>query len=627
MRSTHLMLVAAALGLAVSLPALHTAQAGDKTSRPDTLDVKDLRPKMKGYGLTVFEGTKPERFDVEIIDVLENFRPRQELILIKTTHPRLEVAKVVAGMSGSPIYIDGKMIGAYAYGWTFGQEPVAGVTPIRNMLDDMMRPLPDDIFGWPLNTVPAPKARQKTALRAAPGGKARFAGAPEKYDLGEHATQLARHRQNSVGGAGAPLTPVSTPLLMGGMTPDAIAAAKDLFGPLGIDPLQAGGGGGAPKPGAPTRYEDGGAIGVQMVRGDMSAMGLGTVTRVEGDRLVAFGHPMMEVGVTALPTAIGQVHWFMASQMRSFKIGSPVRPVGALVNDRLASIVVSHSAKAPIVPVKARIAGVLGSPPSEWSFEVAHDRFMTPAFLGVALGSALQTAAAERRDVIWSAKSKVRIAGKGELVLEDYGASPTGTPQAPELMRSVLVRAAGALLNNPWENAFIESVDFDIQLSFSRDILRIRGAEVLKPELDPGEPARIRVTLESFGGPMVTRVLSVPIPRRFAGQRLDLRIEPGYAVERERAAPESLDDLIANFSDPIYPARSIVVSFDSGATGVAHRGRVADNLPPGAVDVLSSAHSSLNPSRFGSRVRHVVNSPQFVVGDDTVSVQVRPALR
>jgi hypothetical protein len=624
-RSTHLILVAAALGLTLSLPALHSAQAGDKTSRSDTLDVKDLRPKMKGYGLTVFEGTKPERFDVEIIDVLENFRPRQELILIKTSHPRLEVAKVVAGMSGSPIYIDGKMIGAYAYGWTFGQEPVAGVTPIRNMIDDMMRPLPDDIFGWPLNRVPAPKDRLKTAR--GPVGKARFQGAPENYDVGEHASQLAQRRDATLGGQGAPLTPVSTPLLIGGMTPDAVAAAKDILGPLGIEPLQAGGGGGAPKPGAPTQYEDGGAIGVQMVRGDMSAMGLGTVTRVEGDRLVAFGHPMMEVGVTALPTAIGQVHWFMASQMRSFKIGSPVRPVGALVNDRLASIVVSNSAQAPIVPVKARIRGVLGTESSDWNFEVAHDKFMTPAFLGVALGSALQTAAAERRDVTWSAKSRVRIAGKGELVLEDYGASPTGTPQAPELMRSVLVRAAGALLNNPWENAFIESVDFDIQLSFSRDIQRIRGAELLKPELEPGEPARIRLTLESFGGPTETRVISVPIPRRFAGQTLELRIEPGYAVERERAAPESLDDLIANFSDPVYPARSLVVSFDAGSSGVAHRGRVADNLPPGALDALSSVHSSLNPSRFGSRVRHVVSSSQFIVGDDSVSVRVRPALR
>lgn len=313
--------------------------------------------------------------------------------------------------------------------------------------------------------------------------------------------------------------------------------------------------------------------------------------------------------------------------MRSFKIGSPVRPVGALVNDRLASIVVSHSARAPVVPVKARISGVLGSGPTEWNFEVAHDKFMAPAFLGVALGSALQTAAAERRDVTWSARSKLRIAGYGELVLEDYGASPTGTPQAPELMRSVLVRAAGALLNNPWQNAFIESVDFDIQLSFARDILRLRGAELLSPELEPGEPARIRLTLEPFAGPMQTRVISVPIPRRFAGQKLDLQIEPGYAVERERAAPESLEQLIANLSDPIYPAKSIVVSFDAGSSGLAHRGRVAENLPPGAIDTLSTVHSSLNGSRFGTRVRHVVNSPLFLVGEDTVSVQVRPALR
>ena len=625
MRSTPLLFAAAALGLVASLPAIHSARADGKTSRPDILSVAEIRPKMKGYGLTVFEGTKPERFEVEVIDVLENFRPRQELILVKTKHPRLEVAKVVAGMSGSPIYIDGKMIGAYAYGWTFGQEPVAGVTPIRNMLDDMMRPLPDEIFGWPLKTIPAPRERLSASAQAA-GGKARFRGAPEQYDLGEHAAQLAQRRQSTLGGQSAPLVPVSTPLLIGGMTPDSVAAATDLLGPLGLEPLQAGGGGGT-KPGAPTRYEDGGAIGVQMVRGDMSAMGLGTVTRVEGDRLVAFGHPMMEVGVTALPTAIGQVHWFMASQMRSFKIGSPVRPVGALVNDRLASIVVSHSAQAPIIPVRVKIHGVPGAPRSEWNFEVAHDKFMTPAFLGVSLGSALQTAAAERRDVTWSAKSTVRIAGYGDLVLEDYGASPTGTPQTQELMRSVLVRAAGALLNNPWQHAFIEAVDFDIQLSFSQDVQRLRGAELLQPELDPGEPARIRVTLESFGAPTETRVITVPIPRRFAGKKLDLRLEPGYAVERERAAPESLEDLIANFTDPIYPARSIVVSFDAGSSGVAHRGRIAENLPPGAVDALSSVHSSINPSRFGTQVRHVASTRQFVVGEDSVSVRIRPALR
>src|SRR5688572_15489426 len=136
---------------------------------------------MKGYGLTVFEGTKPERFEIEVIDVLQDFLPRQELILIKTKHPRLEVAKVVAGMSGSPVYVDGKMIGAYAYGWSFGSEPVAGVTPIENMLQEMNLPLPDTIHGWPLKLVPGTKARQNAALAKPPSdGRLgqRFRGSP-----------------------------------------------------------------------------------------------------------------------------------------------------------------------------------------------------------------------------------------------------------------------------------------------------------------------------------------------------------------------------------------------------------------------------------------------------------------
>ena len=121
------------------------------------MTVDQIRPGMKGHGLTVFEGTRPEKFGVEVIDVIKNFRPRQDAILIKTFHPRLDVVNVVRGMSGSPIYIDGKMIGAYAYGWSFGKEPVAGVTPIESMLEDLERPLPKSIFGWPLEPLPVTK--------------------------------------------------------------------------------------------------------------------------------------------------------------------------------------------------------------------------------------------------------------------------------------------------------------------------------------------------------------------------------------------------------------------------------------------------------------------------------------
>ena len=582
------------------------------------MPVSQIHRGMKGYGLTVFEGTRPERFDVEVIDVLNNFRPRQDLILIKTKHPRLEVAKVVAGMSGSPIYLDNKMIGAYAYGWSFGSEPVAGVTPIDNMIEEMQRPLPDNIFGWPLKPGASKSATASGAHAMNDAG--RFRGS--SYDLKEHAAALAQRRAPA---GTVTATPVATPLLVGGMSNGALGLARDLLSPLGLEPLQAGGGG-AQDPTAPKRYEDGGAIGVQLIRGDMSAMGLGTVTRVEGDKLVAFGHPMMEAGVTSLPTCIGKVLWFLASDQRSFKIGMGVRDVGALIQDRQASITISHSAVAPVVPLKVSIKGMPGLPSSNWSFEIAHEKFMTPSFMAVAIGSALQAVANERQDVSWTAVSKLKIKGYGEIKLEDYGVAIGGTPEAGEFARSNLVRAVGAVMNNAWQPAIIEGAEIEVELHYARDILRLRGAELLEPEIDAGKPARIRVTLVPYSGPEQTRVLSVDLPAYLAGQTVSLDVVPGYTEEREVAAPDSLKEMISNFVSPIYPPKSLIVSYDSGS-GLAFRGRVAKNLPPGAVDAIRPTTSSIGPDSVESSVRAVTPIGAFVVGRDRVSVVIRPALR
>jgi hypothetical protein len=375
------------------------------------------------------------------------------------------------------------------------------------------------------------------------------------------------------------------------------------------------------------RYEDGGAMGVELIRGDMSATGLGTVTRVEGDRLVAFGHPMMESGVTALPTAIGRVLWVLASEQRSFKIGMPVRSMGALVNDRVASIVVSHSAKAPVVPVKMAITGVPGLPLSSWNFEIAHERFLTPSFLAVALGSGLQAVASEHQDVSWAATSRLRIAGYGEVVLEDFGVAIGGTPDAGEFSRSSLVRAVGAVLNNPWQPARIESVDVKVELRYARDLYRLRGAELLSAELDAGEPARIRLTLVPFAGPTITKTLSVPLPAHLAGKTLTLEITPGYTEERDRAAPDSLADLIKNLKEQLYPPRSVVVSYASPDATVTHRGRIAADLPMGAVDALRPTTSTVAPDAYTSTVRRVFPLGQFLVGKDRVTASIRLVLR
>lgn len=588
---------------------------------------------MKGYGLTVFEGTKPERFEVEIIDVLKNFQPRQELILIKTKHPRLEVAKVVAGMSGSPIYIDNKMIGAYAYGWSFGKEPVAGVTPIKNMIDELMLPLPESINGWPLKAVPgastkrsALDAKKRESDKLGMFGP-RYQGDLNRYDLREHAQMLARAKSAMLPSDTSLVRPVATPLMMSGLTPSAVKLSEELLSPLGLEPLQAGGGGETPEPDAPTRYEDGGAIGVRLIRGDMSAMGLGTVTRVEGDRLVAFGHPMMQAGVTALPTAISRVLWFLASEQRSFKIGMPVRDVGALVNDRVASIVVSHSTQAPVLPVQMTIKGVRGMPVSNWKFDVAHEKFMTPTFLAIALGSALQTIASEREDVTWIAKSKLKIQGYGEVTLEDYGVAIGGTPEPGEFARTNLVRAVGAVLNNPWHPVILENVRMELELKYAREIVRLRGAELLESELDAGQPARVRLTLVPFAGPPITRVITVPLPAHLAGRSVTLEFVPGYGEEREKTPPNNLAELLKNLENPVFSPKSVVARYSVGDGGVAYNGKIAKHLPPGAVDALRPTSTSIAPEAFQTVVREVVPLDQFMIGSDRVTVNIRPVLR
>jgi hypothetical protein len=612
--------------LLAALPLQPTvAQASKRSFRADTIPVDAVRPGMKGYGLTVFEGTRPERFGVEVIDVIKNFRPNQDAILVKTMHPRLDVVNVVRGMSGSPIFLEGKMAGAYAYGWAFGKEPVAGVTPISDMLEDLERPLPQSIHGFPLQLLPAAPAVGRAPQARWDGGSGRFQGNPGSYSVTAHAQQL-RGQAGSRGTAQGGLQPVATPILLGGVGEAAFGLAQQLLQPLGLEPVQGGGGSGTPDASTPSHYEDGGAIGVQLVRGDIGATGLGTVTRVEGDRLVGFGHPMLNAGVTALPTAIARVTWVLASEASSFKLGTAVRPLGAMINDRQASIVVSESASAPLIPVEFEVDGVPGAPHGHWSFEIAHEKFMAPSLLAMALGNALEATGAERQDVSWSAVSTLKVRGYPAVKIEDFGVSVGGTPDQEEFGNSNLVSAVGAVVNNPWEPAFIESVKMKIQLRYAREIVRLRGARALDAEVDAGGTARVALTLLPFHGAPIERMITVPMPPHLAGSSVKLTILPGHSVPREQAAPETLAEFISNLENPIYPPKSIVVSYQQG-TGMAFKGRVAENLPPGALDRLRLRSNSIAPEPFQSKSHHVVQLNDFMIGAATVDVQVKAVLR
>jgi hypothetical protein len=596
-RNEAFLLGSASLGaLAALLLSIPTAR-GDANGR--TIGVSELHTGMKGYGLTVFHGTEPERFDVELIGVQHNFRAGQDLILVKTPHPRLDILKTVAGMSGSPIYFDGRMAGAYSYSLAgFETEPVAGVTPIALMLQEMSRPLPPGFFSAPLGHS-APHAAASHADEAPRGGE-----------------------------LGAPL---STPLMLGGIGDRSAAALRTMFEPYGLEPLQAGGGQRAIPAGAPEHYVDGGAIGVDLVRGDVSMLGLGTVTHVEGTKLVAFGHPMMNGGASKLPTCIGEVMWVLASAQRSFKIGECVRPKGALIQDRQTTIVIDETRTAPMFPVSFEVAGVEGVTKKTWHMEVAEERFLSANLTAAAIGSAIEATLAEQRDASWQLSSHVtlRTAGGRERTvdLEDFGVAIGGMPEQGDVARLRVGHTLGDMLNNPWEEVAIEKVDATMTVKYERDVWHLRGASLLTDTVDAGKQARIRLHLAPFHGPEIIREVEIPIPLELAGTEAEIEIAPGYEVVPDLAAPESLPELIANEQRQSLAPKTIVLQVKLPSQSILLHGELAPQLPDFAMDALRAVHSDVGAEAVATYARAVIPLEHYVDGHDKLKVKVRRPMR
>lgn len=624
MRSYSWQVGAVAVGILVGLGASIPLASGQ--GKLPTMAVSELKDGMKGYGLTVFKGTEPEKFDVEVVGVLKNFRPAQELILIKTPHPRLDVAKIVRGMSGSPIFINGKLVGAYSYGWNFMTDPVAGVTPIGLMLTEMNRPIPPGF--WPLEGgAPLPQNKPTQPAPRPHASLTTFDGQPGHYDVQEHAKQL-------VGKIGAPPDPshpsvrATTPLMLGGVGDRTLKAMRDLFEPLGLEPMQAGGSAGT-QTDAPQHYANGGALGVALAKGDVSFMGLGTTTYVEGAKVAGFGHPMMEAGNSAMPSCVGRVVWLMSSSASSWKMGECARPLGALVQDRQSAIIVDETKTAPMYPVDVKVAGVDGAPKTVWHVDVAEERFMAPSITAAVFSSVIEATVQERRDLTWQMHSKLVIRGQKTqktIELDDFGVAVGGAPDVPEFFHTALVRTVGDVLNNPWENVHVEKVESTLTIAYTRDVWRIRGVELLDPVVDAGERARIRLHLLSHLGAPAVREVEVRLPRELAGKDVDVEVVPGWDVVPEMAAPENLVELMNNATKQTQP-KSIVLQFRVPGQGVTFRGHVAGRLPAFALDTLRPTSADVVPDTYNVYSRTVVPVDRYIDGRDRVRVKVRPIVR
>ena len=605
--------------LSVSLLGAAIAQ-----SKPGFIHVDEIRPGMKGYGLSVFRGTEPERFDVEVIDVLHNFRPNQDLILIRTPHPLLDRARGVAGMSGSPIYLDGRLAGAYAYGWSYGTDPVVGVTPIANMLAELKRPVRLDMFPGAKPLPSRPRA-ESTEHRPA---NARFAGLPPfrgEHEVDALSTIRALQKQRADTLAPVGLHRATTPIMLGGLH-DSVAhmLAKELE-PLGFVATQSSVGGSSKS--SPKSFEPGGAIAVELARGDISMTGVGTVTYVDKTgRVLAFGHPMMDAGATGLPTATARVLHVLVSELRSFKIAESGRPLGALVQDRQPAIVVDPDIQAARIPVRVKVNGVEGAPKTEWHVEVASHRVLTPGIVFGVIANAIKSTESDVTDFIFRARSKVGIEGHGVISLDEQGFSPMGAASPTVFAQLRMFGLMEAAFANAFESSRVTSIDLELDLERSREVYQVTDASVAYDEVDPGEEVTVYVRLRQVDRPDTIRAVKVFIPKAAAGQTVRVRVAGGNQVAIEQPRPGSLDDLIEQ-AQRRYPATSLVVALQMPTRGLRFEGHVVDSLPASALNSLQLVSTTGDSRPFVTQSRTEIKLQQVVVGGATLALRVRAAAR
>jgi hypothetical protein len=589
-----------AAALLLALATLCAAKPQARAAAPRTIGVADVKPGMKGYGLTVFSGTAPERFDVEVVAVVPNFLLKQSIILVRCSHPIVDKAGIIGGMSGSPIYLDGRLAGALALGWHFQKEPIAGVTPIANMLEVLDRPWRGAPSRTPFSLAAAAEPFERGARQARIGAET----------LQE---RLARSDDGSAFSA--------TPLALSGFAGAARGMLDEVLAPFGIEPLE-GGGSSSDAASDPGAFEAGSALGIQLIRGDMSATGIGTVTYVDGDDLLAFGHPMFNMGEGALPISTARIHTVIAALNRSNKLGSPIAEHGALRQDRQAAISAKVGARAPMIPMRVKVRDDRGGRELSYAVEIASHALLTPRLVHAALVNIVQNAASDAVGVTAEIEGRMRLAGRdGTIALRDAGTSKQGLAPLASYFRPAGM--IDAVLDNPFEDVRIESLEFDVRLRYGLDISRVVGVEVTAEAPAPGETITVRARLRSYGGEEQVVPFSIRVPDVPEGTAVTFEIGGGDAIVPPMAEPERLEDIIANV-ERFFSPESIVVSTSVPRESLALRGRLLEMLPDSAAAALKPAVGSEPLQSYRAISFEAHPASHVVAGKEAITITVGP---
>jgi hypothetical protein len=520
-------------------------------ARIPTMTVDQLRPGMKGFGRSVFFGTEIKEFGVEVVDVMRQVWPRGDLILCRLSGQGLEESGVVAGMSGSPVYVDGKLVGAVAYAWSFAKQPLAGVTPAAQML----------------------RIWDEQDRSGSPGG-----------------SRSGRISGNS-GLAGLSALPL--PVALSGFTPALGEIIEPALKEFDLSPVGAAGTASSATWDT-SGLVPGAAVGVALIDGDVRLSGIGTLTCREGNRILAFGHPMFQAGNVRMPMVGGVIHSVLPSVASSFKLFSATGPVGTIDQDRLAGIGGEIGPVPEMLPVLAVVSSPSGL--DTYRFRIIEQEDLAPLLAAVGLTDIVYQTEGSLEEMTLASRMTVRLRTRSpadSLVIEHRF---SGTNPAADLFRSAK-NELDVLFGNRFLPAPIAAIELDLSFNPGRNLAYLLSARPDRARMRPGDTVRITLGLRDFRGDDSELVIAVAIPGPTPEGRLRIVIAPRdslLALEAMRAPaklePGSFADLLELFSQTGRENELVIAGF-SERPGLTLGDKELPAPPPSLRSVLLNPRS------------------------------------
>jgi hypothetical protein len=469
---------------------------------------------MRGVAYTVFQGTTPEPMEVEVLGVLKNANgPKGDVILVRLGGTKAEYTGVVAGMSGSPVYFNGKLAGAVAFRiGEFSKEPIAGVTPISEMLE--ISALDSTPTSVPVQVKSVPSLAAKTSGPGLPSASGQ---------------SFANY-----------LRPIDTPLVFSGFSEDAVQRFAPQFAAQGIVPVM--GVGSASDAKQPEPLVPGSAVSAVLVRGDMDIAATCTVTYIDATHLLACGHPLMQFGMVDLPMTKAQVLATLPSPLNAFKIVNATETVGSFVQDRHNGILGELGKQAEMIPVTLTIHG--GTSPKQFHYEVLNNARLSPVAISTTVFNALHGVNEYGDETTYTMKGAISVGGFPEVKLQDMYSTADGGQPAAMLAASSIGGAFGRIYDNPYSTPDIKGLQLDFEVTNERHWAKLESARTDVSEARPGDEITVEVLLRPYRGEAVIEHIPVHIPPSASkGSTLHVLVSDGDMLDRLRRGPNPAQKL------------------------------------------------------------------------------------